>query len=181
MLEVWWFWRAAVINRHLFLLVKNPMAVYLVLPQRTFTPLLSPCKSPADWPRQPSGTVTSLGARGSVTLGTTLRQGAKSLRGSGPRQGDLTVPYHIFLMLCINAYLCSGDSSESRVWGWKGLSHVCCLVDFQLNLHQLAKPWDYGNLVHWDNGSSLRRVSLHFIKSYKISLAVGTQLNCCCW
>lgn len=79
----WWFWRTAVINRHLFLPLKNPTAIYFLLPQRTFTPLLSPCKSPAGWTCQSSDTVPSLGARGSVTLGTRLRQGGKTLRGSG--------------------------------------------------------------------------------------------------
>lgn len=144
------------------------MAIYLILPRRNFTPLLSPCRSPAGWTHQPSATVTSLGARGSVTLGTTLRQGGKTLRGSGQRQGNLAVLFHIFLMLCVNTYPCSGHSSKSRVWGWKGHRKVCCLVDFQLNLHQLVKPWDYSNLVLFlDNGSYLssynNRFTLHKI------------------
>lgn len=104
------------------------------------------------------------GCQGLSHPGTTLRQGGKSLRGSGQRQGHLVVLYHIYIYctiyitiyMCVNAYLCSGDIFESRVWGWKRHSNVCCLVDFQLNLHQLVKPWDCGNLVHFlDNGSYL--------------------------
>lgn len=158
MLEARWFWRTAVKTRHLFLPVKNPMAIYLVLPQRTFTPRLSSRKSPATYAGQPSGIVTVPACRGAqLPMGTTLRQGGKSLGRSGRRQGDLAVLYHIFLMLCINVNLCStGRQLQDRVWGWNSHSNMCYLADFQLNLHQLVKPWDYGNLVHiLDNGSYL--------------------------
>lgn len=117
------------------------------------------------WLNSPAfcGTVTSLGARGSVTLGPCWGREERLSEGQD-RDKDILQYYTLYIYytisitiyMCVNACLRSGDSSESRVWGWKGHSNVCCLADFQLNLHQLVKPWDCGNLVHFlDNGSYL--------------------------
>lgn len=70
--------------------------------------------------------------------GDQAEAGRKDSLRVGQRQGDLAVLNHMFVMLCVSAYLCSGDSSESRVWRWKCHRIMCCLVDFQLYLHQLA-------------------------------------------